>query len=324
VNGLKGVPFCTGFTPTNGQALTLTTASSPNPCYTAATPAGSGTVNSGSSYAPTYYPSPGGTAVSGATPFSGIQYDSTSAPPAAATAAQVVAVIGSTAVTNATNAVNFSGSLSGDVTGTQSATSVVKVNGASVPTSKTIVGTNSSGQIVDASSATLSNNTTGTAAGLTSYPTKCTGINFSQGLSSGSNNCTAPVNSSGVYSACDLATETPGTYYCAINPGVVEVSATESQVQQPIPFTATMNNLYVRLTADPGNGNTVTVTQRISGSSQSLSCTITGNGSTNTTCSDTTHTDVFSGAGQSFDWQVVTVGVSTDTQLYISVRSLSY
>ena len=36
VLGLKGVPFCTGFTPTNGQAVEYTTASSPNPCYTAA------------------------------------------------------------------------------------------------------------------------------------------------------------------------------------------------------------------------------------------------------------------------------------------------
>jgi hypothetical protein len=36
VAGLKNVPFCTGFSPTNGQAVTFTTASSPNPCYTAA------------------------------------------------------------------------------------------------------------------------------------------------------------------------------------------------------------------------------------------------------------------------------------------------
>ena len=68
-----------------------------------------------------------------------------------------------TTATTATTATNFSGSLAGDVTGTQSSTSVVKVNGASVPASKTIVGTNSSGQIVDASSATLANSTTGTA-----------------------------------------------------------------------------------------------------------------------------------------------------------------
>ena len=37
VKGLNGVPLCTGFTPLTGQALVYTTASTPNPCYTAAT-----------------------------------------------------------------------------------------------------------------------------------------------------------------------------------------------------------------------------------------------------------------------------------------------
>lgn len=37
VLGVNGVPLCTGFTPTTGQNLQYTTASSPNPCYTAAT-----------------------------------------------------------------------------------------------------------------------------------------------------------------------------------------------------------------------------------------------------------------------------------------------
>ena len=36
VKGINGVPLCTGFTPTNGQALQYTTALSPNPCFTAA------------------------------------------------------------------------------------------------------------------------------------------------------------------------------------------------------------------------------------------------------------------------------------------------
>ena len=36
-NTIDGVSFCTGFTPTNGQYLQYTTASSPNPCWTAAT-----------------------------------------------------------------------------------------------------------------------------------------------------------------------------------------------------------------------------------------------------------------------------------------------
>jgi hypothetical protein len=42
VAGLKGVPFCTGFTPTNGQVLEYTTSSSPNPCYTAVSVGGGG------------------------------------------------------------------------------------------------------------------------------------------------------------------------------------------------------------------------------------------------------------------------------------------
>lgn len=42
VVGLKSVPFCTGFTPANGQNLQYTTASSPNPCYTAASSANTG------------------------------------------------------------------------------------------------------------------------------------------------------------------------------------------------------------------------------------------------------------------------------------------
>src|SRR6185312_14265533 len=46
VAGLDGVPFCSGYTPTNGQFIELTTGSSPNPCYTATTPSGSGNTTS--------------------------------------------------------------------------------------------------------------------------------------------------------------------------------------------------------------------------------------------------------------------------------------
>lgn len=53
--------------------------------------------------------------------------------------------------TTATTATNFSGSLSGDVTGTQGSTSVVKINGASVPASTPVLASNSSGQLVAAS-----------------------------------------------------------------------------------------------------------------------------------------------------------------------------
>ncbi|MGA2207689.1 MAG: hypothetical protein ABSG10_13250, partial [Terracidiphilus sp.] len=65
--------------------------------------------------------------------------------------AQIASAIGATAVANATSATNFTGSLSGDVTGTQSATSVGKVNGGAVPASASVLGTNASGQPVAAS-----------------------------------------------------------------------------------------------------------------------------------------------------------------------------
>lgn len=43
VAGLSSVPFCSGYTPTNGQVITYTTGGSPNPCYTAG--AGGGFAN---------------------------------------------------------------------------------------------------------------------------------------------------------------------------------------------------------------------------------------------------------------------------------------
>ncbi len=109
---------------------------------------GSGTVNNASQYSPVYYSASGSAnALSGVTPFTGLAYYSTGAAPAAATGAQIVSTIGTTAVTNATN---FTGSLSGDVTGTQTATSVGKINGGSVPASANLIATNSSSQPIAA------------------------------------------------------------------------------------------------------------------------------------------------------------------------------
>lgn len=83
-------------------------------------------VNSGSAWSPAYYAGTGAV-VSGTTPFIGLEYWSGSASPAAATASQVVAVIGSTAVA--------------------SATSAAQVNNGTFPASACALGTNSSSQV---------------------------------------------------------------------------------------------------------------------------------------------------------------------------------
>jgi hypothetical protein len=105
--------------------------------------------NCASAYALAYYAA-SGTAVSCPAAFAGLGYFSTSAAPTAATGAQIVSALGSTAVNNATSAASFTGSLSGDVTGTQSVTLVGKINGGSVPASANLLATNTSGQPVAA------------------------------------------------------------------------------------------------------------------------------------------------------------------------------
>ena len=91
-------------------------------------------------------------------------------------------------------AAGFTVNLSGDVTGTQSATSVVKVNGLAVPPSKTVVGTNSSGQFVDATSSVLTVGDTTTFWSMGPNPTTLTSSMVIFGPVPVGTNMTIPAN----------------------------------------------------------------------------------------------------------------------------------
>jgi hypothetical protein len=146
-NGIGGVPvptLATGYLYYNSGTNS----------FAFQTPNGSGTVNNcAAAYAVAYYAG-SGMAVSCSAAFNGLGYFSTGSAPTTATGAQIVSAIGSTAVasaTNATTATSFTGNLSGDVTGTQNATTVGKINGGAVPASAKVLATNSNGQLVAAS-----------------------------------------------------------------------------------------------------------------------------------------------------------------------------
>ena len=79
---------------------------------------------------------------------------------------------------------SFTGALAGDVTGTQGTTSVVKVNGASVPTSATLLGSNGLNQLIS-QTGTIANNTSGnagTATALATAPTPCSAGQAANGV----------------------------------------------------------------------------------------------------------------------------------------------
>jgi hypothetical protein len=149
-NGIDGVPVPTL---TTGYLYYNSGTSS----FVFQSPSGSGSVNNcASAYAVAYYAG-SGTAVSCPTAFTGLGYFSTGSAPVAATGAQIVSAIGSTAVANATS---FTGSLSGDVTGTQSATTVGKINGGAVPASASVLSSNSSSQLTAATNLTTTTSST--------------------------------------------------------------------------------------------------------------------------------------------------------------------
>lgn len=142
VIGLKGTLFCTGFTPTNGQAVTLTTASSPNPCWTAVAPSGGvasvfGRTGIVVAVSGDYTVAQ----VTGAAPLASPALTGTPTVPTAAPGTNTTQVA-STAFVVA----NSGGTLAGDVTGPSGSNTVVKVNNGSVPASAPGLATNGSSQ----------------------------------------------------------------------------------------------------------------------------------------------------------------------------------
>jgi hypothetical protein len=68
-------------------------------------------------------------------------------------------------------------------------------------------------------------------------------------------------------------------------------SGSSAAATQSIATSATtLQSLYVRLGGDIGVGNTIVFTVYDNGTASSVTCTVTGNGSTGSSCTDTTHT----------------------------------
>lgn len=104
-----------------------------------------------------------------------------------------------------------------------------------------------------------------------------------------------------------------GTQFFPMGGGAA-VSTVEGNVQVGSPAAATISNLRVNLSQAVGAGNTTVFTWRDAGSSQTLTCTISG--ASATACSDTTHS--FNAVtGDLLDIQAVTTGTVVVTPVVV-------
>jgi hypothetical protein len=133
--GITQVEFQTSGTFT-ATSLTLTLTTSPTGIIARTSgggSGGSGTVNSATAFSPAYYPATG-TAVSGATPFNGLQEDSTTGPPAAASSSNVQSAIGNGVY------VPVGGYYAGTATGAVNVLAVTLPAGIGTPTQAQLIG----------------------------------------------------------------------------------------------------------------------------------------------------------------------------------------
>lgn len=104
-------------------------------------------------------------------------------------------------------------------------------------------------------------------------------------------------------------TVTANTYFTPIGGGGVPTT-TEANVSVASPSALTVANLKVSVSVAPGAGNSYAITLRDGGTSEPVTCTISG--ASTTTCSDTTHSFNV-GAGDLIDWQFVSAGTIVTT-----------
>jgi hypothetical protein len=116
----------------------------------------------------------------------------------------------------------------------------------------------------------------------------------------------------GIVTYSNSAAAPTGTAYIPIGGGGLGAFAsTEANVQVGAPSAATISSLFVTLSAALGTGNSIAVTWRKAGSSQTLTCTISNPA---LTCSDTTHNFTVA-QSDLIDIQIVTTGTVVVTPI---------
>jgi hypothetical protein len=236
----------------------------------------------------------------------------------AATASQIVAAIGTSAVANATS---FTGSLSGDVTGTQGATTVNKINGGPVSASTNLLATNASSQPI---AATAHNE---------SVPRSCATTNTGNAYSCSTTPTFTPV--AGDTISINFNAANTGSATLAVNGSAAATikkwgnssSLTSNDLLAGHWISATYDGTYWQLEGQLGNANATQVNGAgvpasatvvgSNSSSQLVSATTTGSGNvvlaTSPTISGPTVSGTLAGASETLSGTLSVTGAQTLT-----------